>query len=486
MFELDFERFPQLYLEGRQLIWDTRQFQNSEQEERVYINPHLSFEFQEQLRTRAQQGECVSGPASLTQLGIDASEALGHPSCKLFIVGVTGTNGKTSCVEALAWMYSSLGFRTLQIGTLGISIWDYDKQKSCGSRLQRVESGFTTPEAPSLHKLFATCCDHKITHVVMEVSSHALELARVAGVDFDAALFTGLSQDHLDFHGSMENYAAAKAKLFTHYLVNSSKKNRQAIMCQPDILSEQFIKAVEKSFDVKDGALKWDTLSLGKLFSISSKGLDGVDFVLNEEKFSSKLIGEHNAWNLALCIKLLLKNSPKSINFFKNNLKNFSGSIGRMERVVANCFVDFAHTPDALEKTLNTLKSVQKDQTKVFAVMGCGGNRDRQKRPQMGRIAAQLADRVFITNDNPRFEDPKKIADEIMSGVAEGDKSKSTLCLDRAQAIQMAIQEMKSDDILLVAGKGHENYQIFSDKKVIFSDQEQIRESWAACKEPRH
>jgi UDP-N-acetylmuramyl-tripeptide synthetase len=472
---LNFQRFPEIKLRAHTLIWDIRQ-KASSGPERVYIPNSLSDEIKIQLRQRAlsSAGECVEGSEVLLTLGRDASEALKHPSRRLCVVGVTGTNGKTSTVEGLAWLYSSLGKKVLQIGTLGISLWE-KALDGYGTRGETVESGFTTPEAPSLHALFEQALSLGVEFVVMEVSSHALELGRVSGIDFDAALFTNLSQDHLDFHGSMEAYGEAKRKLFRKYLKDSVKPHKFAVLAAPDSLSRDFVNKTQAALlDVSHEVIEFD-----KNLKIVQNNLQGLRFLWKGTEFSTCLLGEHNAWNLSLALALL-QHQGFANSDLQSKLPFFPGPKGRMERVAGNCFVDYAHTPDALENVLKTILGFRASSQKVFCVMGCGGNRDRSKRPLMGAIAAKYADRVWITNDNPRFEDPSEIAKEILEGVAPSDRARVEVILDRAEAIAQAIERMNKDDILLVAGKGHETYQIFKDEKKYFSDRDEILRHWVA------
>jgi len=469
---LEFVRFPELYLKKdlnqKRLIWDTRQYVD-EGAERVYINPSLSEELKEELRKRSQSkgGEVVETPDALFQLGQDVSESLNFPSLKLRVVGVTGTNGKTSTVEGLSWLYSSLGKKVLQIGTLGISVWD--KGDSFGMRKSSLQSGFTTPEAPSLHQIFSDAAANGVDVVVMEVSSHALELGRVAGIEFDAAIFTNLSQDHLDFHGTMKAYSEAKQKLFKVCLQESKKTKKFAVCAVPDELSAEFAKALTETL----AAIPHVMVELNKSLKIITNSIEGLCFEWNGKTYRSRLLGIHNAWNLSLALALL-EHEGYGVELMQKMLPFFPGPVGRLERVAGNCFVDFAHTPDALENVLKTIKGFAGSSGRIFCVMGCGGNRDRTKRPLMGAIATKFSDRVWITNDNPRFEDPEFIASEIIGGVPESERSKVKIVLGRSEAIVDAIGNMGESDILLVAGKGHETYQIVKDEKKHFSDQEEI------------
>lgn len=470
--EIKFQRFPRVNLRGLDLIWDTRQ-EPLGGPERVYVSPHLNDDLKNQLRIRGQKKlcECVEGSDVLHALGKDISLALNYPSRSLYVVGVTGTNGKTSTVEALAWLYSSLGKTVMQVGTLGISLWQKDLS-GFGKKLWTVESGFTTPEAPSLHQLMKDALDLNVEVFLMEVSSHALDLGRVSGIDFDAALFTNLSQDHLDFHKTMQDYSLAKQKLFTDSLKTSVKSNKVALMAAPDAYSLDFTTRVS--------GLLHDIPSLvlqnGMNLEVIHNGIDILKFKFEDVVYESKLLGAHNVWNLSLSLALLKSNGFSEIDLQKL-LPKFNGPVGRLERVAGNCFVDYAHTPDALENVLKSMKSFCGQGSRIFCVMGCGGNRDQSKRPLMGNIAAQWADQVWVTNDNPRFEEPILIANQIMAGVPDSKKNKVKILLDRAEAIAEAVHSLNRNDVLLVAGKGHETYQIIGDHVKAFSDQDEIRKN---------
>ncbi|MEO5667314.1 MAG: UDP-N-acetylmuramoyl-L-alanyl-D-glutamate--2,6-diaminopimelate ligase [Bdellovibrionota bacterium] len=479
---IQFNKFPDIVLRGKKVIWDSRQSQSGAPE-RVYISTEASQDLRAKFVARNNVAEKIEEP-QLLSLGKDVSEALGFPSRKLKIVGVTGTNGKTSSTHIMSYVLASQGHRVLQIGTLGIQIWEQDPSVSGSARIVfSAETGFTTPEAPSLHDLFQQAVDAAVSHVVMEVSSHALQIGRVSGIEFDVGLFTNLSQDHLDFHKTMEAYASAKRLFFERELAESSKKRKFAIIGVPDETSEKIFLAPLKTVV----GIERHELRRGKTFEVVSSSLEGLKVSVGAEgSFRSHLIGIHNAWNLSLCFCALHLLEGVTTSEFESILEKYPGIPGRFERVGDYCFVDYAHTPDALEKVLSTLRSEIRRDEKLVVVFGCGGDRDRTKRPQMGRIAGRIADTVIITSDNPRTEDPQSIIDQIFEGVDAGDRHKVRVCWDRAEAIRRAVKESGPEDVIAVCGKGHEDYQIIGTTKFPFSDQDCIRKCLQASADSSH
>jgi UDP-N-acetylmuramoyl-L-alanyl-D-glutamate--2,6-diaminopimelate ligase len=473
---LEFRKFPDIRLEGKKLVWDSRQ-PESEAAEFVYTSEHVSADVTRRLLARSRRD---GAPRAQRALGKDASRALGFPSRKLKIVGVTGTNGKTSSTHIMSYILAGLGHRVLQIGTLGLQVWE--KSGEGAEIVFSAETGFTTPEAASLHDLFAQALAQGITHVVMEVSSHALALDRVSGVEFDAAVFTNLSQDHLDFHKTMEGYGAAKRLLFERELVESSKPRKCGVLGVPDEVSyANVVRGLEPGHGIS-----FVEQRLGRDFSLASSRLEGIEVALaSGTSFSSRLIGAHNAWNLTLSFRTLEFLETLAIEDFGRLLASYPGIPGRLERVGSHCFVDYAHTPDALEKSLSTLKAALGPGQKLVAVFGCGGDRDKTKRPLMGAIGARIADAVWITNDNPRTEDAQGILDMIVAGIDAKDKAKTRVIADRAEAIRAAVKDSAADDVVAVCGKGHEDYQIIGTKKIHFSDQECLRAALEEFADPR-
>lgn len=382
------------------------------------------------------------------RVGILAAEFYRHPSSDLQVFGVTGTNGKTTCCTLLVQAFERLGLRAAMIGTLG------------NGELTTLSYGVqTTPNPIVVQQILREFADAGITQVCMEVSSHALDQGRVVGVDFFCTLFTNLSRDHLDYHGDMQSYQNAKQSLFTAYASQLSAINIA------DTCGAQFIESACAEFIVSYGAggdvfaaqvdLHADGIRLG------FEG-NGVSF-----DFSTALIGAVNVPNLELLVATLLALSTpvEQIIEICTQLKPVPG---RMEMYKAangvSVVVDFAHTPDALDKALSSLR--QHCQGKLVCVFGCGGDRDKGKRPIMGETADRLADVVIITNDNPRSELPDSIAEDIVAGI----KGAHQIELDRAAAIELAIAQARPEDWVLIAGKGHETTQEINGKINKFSD----------------
>ena len=392
-------------------------------------------------------------PDLATNLGNIADEFYGCPSADVRVYGVTGTNGKTSIVNWLAQAYTLLGQPSGAIGTLGVSLGE-----------QSWPTNNTTPDAGSVHTILR---DLKVAgaHVVaMEVSSHALELGRVGGVRFAAAIFTNLTQDHLDFHGTMEAYGAAKAKLFTDYPVQ-----RRIVNSDDPFGAEIIARGLPNtlSYGLDHGDVRADVVSM------SSNGMQlKLYFAGKTAIVHTALIGRFNAANLMAVTATLLAENV-AIDAVASVLEKLTAAPGRMQRVVTastadmpSVYVDYAHTPDALAKALDTVRETKPQSLAV--VFGCGGDRDRSKRPIMGNIAADRADRVYVTSDNPRSESPESIVAEIVNGFMATPARKSIVL--RREAIHAAITEASANDAVLIAGKGHENYQEIAGVRHPFSD----------------
>lgn len=379
-----------------------------------------------------------------------AGELLGNPSKDLTVIGVTGTNGKTTTTWIITEILESIGIKTLRIGTLGASLKGEFEQ----------EIGMTTPDPLSVQHFLAQAKSKGAKAVVMEVSSHALHQGRVAGVHFDGFGFTNISQDHLDYHQTMERYVKAKA-LVAPLLAKSSKKNKSLVVCAGD----EWTKKLVNSNDFKSLPLKAFNPDL---IEVISSDISGQTFCVNGVNITIPLIGLHNTENSA--VAFLLLNSLGLLNS-AGPFAEISPVPGRLEPVGKNFFVDYAHTPDALLRVLKTLKPYVK--RKLWVVFGCGGDRDKGKRSQMGEIACNFADEVVVTSDNPRTEDPKSIVQDILKGCT----GNVTTLVDRAEAIRHSVSNASSEDIVLIAGKGHENYQILGTQKIHFSDREVIEEA---------
>lgn len=386
-------------------------------------------------------------------VGQVANEFYDRPSKSLQVFGITGTNGKTTCCYLLAQALTKLGLKAAVIGTLGAGRID---------DLQPLNN--TTPDAITLHGLLAKFVENDITHVCMEVSSHAIDQARIAGINFFYLGFTNLSHDHLDYHGDMATYAAVKQRLFTEFA------SELVITNADDELGRQLIEAANAEFVASYGSSEADVV-----VEESRAGLTGIELEIDanglELDLSTPLVGLVNVPNVALVVASLLALSV-SVDDIVEIVAQLSPAPGRMELLKNEqspaVVIDYAHTPDALEKALNSVAAHCEGQ--LWCVFGCGGDRDASKRAAMGEIASKLADKVIITNDNPRTESAQKIADEILSGITQA----SNIILDRAEAISKAIKTAASNDWILLAGKGHESYQELNGKRLHFSDREQV------------
>ncbi|NWG87209.1 MAG: UDP-N-acetylmuramoyl-L-alanyl-D-glutamate--2,6-diaminopimelate ligase [Hydrogenophilaceae bacterium] len=391
-----------------------------------------------------------------------AAEWYGHPSEALWTIGVTGTNGKTSCSHWLAEALTALGRRTAMVGTLGNGF------PPCGDKPGALsETGHTTPDAVTLQGLFAEFREAGAAGVAMEVSSHALDQGRVEATGFDVAVLTNLSRDHLDYHGDMAAYAHAKAKLFDWPGL------KWAVLNLEDELGQRLYGDLEGGptrvlgYGLRNGEVHAEHLELHR------KGMTlDVTTPWGRGRLQTALLGEFNAYNLLACLAALLASEVKLEDALAA-LAKVKPVAGRLQRVGSDdaaptVIVDYAHTPDALHKVLDTLKPLAAD-GRLICVFGCGGGRDKGKRPQMGGIASAQADRVIVTSDNPRGEDPAAIIAEILAGMPPGQ----TAVVDRADAIARAIAEAGSDDIVLIAGKGHEDYQEIAGRRLHFSDVEE-------------
>ncbi|HOV90687.1 MAG TPA: UDP-N-acetylmuramoyl-L-alanyl-D-glutamate--2,6-diaminopimelate ligase [Syntrophorhabdaceae bacterium] len=395
-------------------------------------------------------------------LGKMASRFYGDPSEKISITGITGTNGKTTISYLIESILHCAGAIPGVIGTIS--------HRYKGNILKAEN---TTPGAEELQSLLSDMVASGVSHVIMEVSSHALSQKRVEGIKFNHAIFTNLTHDHLDYHKTIDDYKEAKKLLFHHYLKDSNKEDRYAILNMDDPFVDEFvpeppIKALFYSHNKKTHAHIVD-------YHQDIHGLR-LNIALGKGRIdiTSSLIGRFNASNiLAACLFGYAEGiSEESI---KKGIEALEIVPGRLERVKNNkgyaIFIDYAHTPDALAKVLEMLDSIKT--RRLITVFGCGGNRDTAKRPLMGDIATRLSDFVVITSDNPRNEEPEKIIGDIVKGV-RGNSYK--IIENRKDAIFEAISMLDKDDCLLIAGKGHEDYQIIGNKTYHFSDREVVEE----------
>jgi len=399
------------------------------------------------------------------KVGEIAAKVFANVTHKLNIIGVTGTNGKTSCAHYLAQSLNSLGVNTYIIGTLGN-----------GHPNALEEASRTTPDACSLQQLFAQFYAQGAQAVVMEVSSHALEQGRVQGVPFNLVAYTNLSQDHLDYHGTMQSYADAKARLFTDFAANHCVLNRD------DKYNQQLIERLDSSNIHKLYRYSETEGSEADFVALDVDLQQGLNFELTVKDKSiainTALIGKFNVANLMLCATSLYA-LGYSLEQIKQSLAALTPVPGRMQQVRFNenhqqplCVVDYAHTPDALEKALTACRIHTQQQ--LFVVFGCGGDRDQTKRALMAKVAERFADQVIITSDNPRTENPDVIIKMITTGFStEMDYRVDS---DRKRAITMAISAASAGDVVLIAGKGHEDYQDIMGVKHYFLDAQIVSE----------
>lgn len=396
-----------------------------------------------------------------------------HPSKELYLTGVTGTNGKTTITTLINSLWQNAKIGSGLIGTIAIQFAD-----------QMLQASHTTPESRDLQFIFRKMVEASISHVALEVSSHAVSQQRVLAAHFDSCVFTNLTQDHLDYHSSLEDYYLAKEKLFSQHLANSEKKNRLAIICDETPYSQRLKKKI------KEQKLNYVSYGLSKnsdiyplTSAVSLRGIQSeISTPLGVVSVDSPLIGEFNLLNI-MAVIAVAQHSGVPRNLIEQGLKKAMGAIGRLERIKDAkgrlFFVDYAHTPDALTNVLKTIRALQPN--KMITVFGCGGDRDKSKRPLMGFEVALFTDVAIVTSDNPRTEDPLMIIEDIIPGLNKGGSSPFVgdrgyiIEPDRKKAIEQAVSMAGPDDVVLVAGKGHEDYQIIGQNKIHFSDQEELQ-----------
>ncbi len=390
-------------------------------------------------------------------LGIMASNYFENPSEKLKLVAVTGTNGKTTTVTLLYQLFMEMGYQTGLLSTV--------ENKINGLT---IPSTHTTPDALSIQKLLRQMVDSGCTHCFMEASSHAIVQERTAGLTIAGALFTNITHDHLDYHGSFDEYIKAKKKLFDELpkdafaLINADDK-RGLVMLQN-------FKGSGHTFGLKFPA---DFKA-----KIISNTLEGLELEIDNRQVWFRMIGQFNAYNLlgVFAIAVLLGEVEEEVLM---QLSKVPGAQGRFDKIAMygiTAIVDYAHTPDALENVLKTIQGVRTGGEQVITIVGCGGNRDKTKRPIMAKIATQFSDKVILTSDNPRDEAPLAILREMEAGINPVDFKKTLTIEDRREAIKTAALMAKKGDIILVAGKGHETYQEIKGVKYPFDDRQVVAE----------
>lgn len=391
--------------------------------------------------------------------GVLAHNFYGQPSAKLKLVGVTGTNGKTTIATLLYKLFNCLGYQCGLVSTV---------ENIINGKV--IPSTHTTPDAVSLNALLKQMADEGCEYAFMEVSSHAVHQRRIAGLQFAGALFSNITHDHLDYHKTFDEYIKAKKAFFdglpsSAFAITNIDDKRGAVMLQ-NTSAKKLSYSLRSMADFK-----------GKILDNS---LSGLQMTINDQEVHFRLIGEFNAYNL-----LAVYGAAVSLGEAKQDvlqcLSNITGAEGRFdysvspkEKVIA--IVDYAHTPDALINVLATIKKLKQGHEQVITVVGCGGDRDKTKRPVMGEVACEHSDKVIFTSDNPRSEDPMQILADMENGLPVSARRKYIAIADRKQAIKTAISMAQPEDIVLVAGKGHEKYQEIKGVKHHFDDKEVVRE----------
>ena len=435
------------------------------------------------------QGTGIVVSNSRRALAKISSNFYGNPSSQVKLIGVTGTNGKTTITCLLESIFKRARH---PVGVIGTINYRY------GQTL--ISAPNTTPESLDLQRILREMVDEGISHVIMEVSSHGLDLDRVYGCQFDGAIFTNLTQDHLDYHRSLDHYFESKRKLFSDYLMKSPKPGRFAVVNQDDPRGEAIVEGVHVP------VYRYGLAPSGQVFADRmTSTLEGLSIRIQTPQgpllIHSKLIGGFNLYNIMASVATgVAMTIPLEV--LKDGIESLRGIPGRLEKVEnqkgIHILVDYAHTPDALERSISGLTSILEEnrqasqrEEKIITVFGCGGDRDRTKRPVMGEVAGRLSDLVVLTSDNPRTEDPLLILGEVEKGfkkigleawASEGLKTwrakKGYLKIpDRREAIRMAVRLARPSDVVLIAGKGHEDYQIIGTKKFPFDDRIEARKA---------
>jgi UDP-N-acetylmuramoyl-L-alanyl-D-glutamate--2,6-diaminopimelate ligase len=393
-------------------------------------------------------------------LGLCAANFYGCPAHKMKLVGITGTKGKTTITYILEAILRQAGLATGVLGTISY--------RGPGFVL---ESARTTPEAPDLQRMLRDMLDRGVTHCVMEVSSHSLDLRRVAGMSFDVAVFTNLTGEHLDYHGTMEEYFAAKKRLF---FVNAKK--RTAVVNEDDPWGRRLI--AELPMSTITFGLAPTALVRAERYQCDAAGLEAlIKYPGGQTAVTSPLAGRHNLSNIlaSFAVALALNVPPPAIRDGIAAMKQVPGRFEKVENDLGlNVYVDYAHTDASLRSLLETVRELRPG--RIVLVFGAGGDRDRAKRPRMGEVAGRLADWTFLTSDNPRTEDPQAILGEIEQGFLKTGSPKYDIVPDRREAIARALAFAKKGDYVIIAGKGHETYQVLAGGTVPFSDGDVARE----------
>ncbi len=387
-----------------------------------------------------------------------AGNFYGEPSKKVKLVGVTGTNGKTTIATLLFKLFSALNYKCGLISTVQNQVAD-----------TIIPSTHTTPDAISLNALLKQMADAGCTHVFMECSSHAIHQHRITGLHFTGGIFSNITHDHLDYHKTFEEYIRVKKSFFDNltgeaFALSNLDEKRGTVMLQ-NTAAKKFYYSLKNLADFK-----------GKILE---NALTGLVMQVNDEEVHFRLIGEFNAYNLVAVYgaAICLGEDTEKILLI---LSSLTGADGRFDYIISKekiiGIVDYAHTPDALENVLVTIKKLRKGNEQVITVVGCGGERDKTKRPVMAQIASEFSSRAIFTSDNPRSEDPEEILKDMQAGLNSAGKRRSISIADRREAIKTAVSLANSEDIILLAGKGHEKYQVIKNESFHFDDKEVLKE----------
>lgn len=398
------------------------------------------------------------------QIADIANKFYDTPSKSLNLIGITGTNGKTTVTHLVQKISEAKGDDCALIGTLGYKLSSTDDYK---------EAKHTTPQAPELQATLDSIGKQGIKNVVMEVSSHALEQNRVGGCRFKGAVLTNLTQDHLDYHITMDNYFDAKAILFKNL-----KPGSFAVINADDAYADRFLAVIPKGVNVITYGIKKDADIMAKDVNFS---LSGAEFTCETKKFGTEHVrlqmnGMFSVYNVLAALSVGVV-SGIDLCLCVKSLESTKGVAGRFEVVAKNplVIVDYAHTPDGLENVLIAAREITPKNSKLICLFGCGGDRDATKRPKMGEIAERISDKIVITSDNPRSEDPQQIITDVLAGLKSINTQKVFVEADRKKAIALLKTISTKEDVIVIAGKGHENYQILKDKTIHFDDREEAK-----------
>ncbi|HLX91149.1 MAG TPA: UDP-N-acetylmuramoyl-L-alanyl-D-glutamate--2,6-diaminopimelate ligase [Puia sp.] len=396
---------------------------------------------------------------SATAAGIISHNFYGQPSEKLKLVGVTGTNGKTTVATLLFKLYTSMGYKCGLLSTV--------QNQIAGLKLDATH---TTPDAVSLNALLKQMVDEGCSHAFMETSSHAIHQQRIAGLKYTGALFTNITHDHLDYHKSFDEYVRVKKSFFdslpsSAFAISNADDKRGRVMLQ-NTNAKKYFYSLKTMADFKGRILEND--------------ITGLNMMVNDQEVHFRLIGEFNAYNLlavfgaSICIGAEKQEVLRQLSVLTGADGRFDYLVSPKDRIIG--IVDYAHTPDALVNVLSTIQNLRKRNEQIITVVGCGGDRDKTKRPIMGEVACKYSDRAIFTSDNPRSEVPEDIIRDMETGLTGTSKKKFIAMTDRREAIKTAVSLAQPEDIVLVAGKGHEKYQDVKGVKYPFDDKEVLQQ----------